>query len=44
MDDGEGMLDGTLKSHYTSFNSSKSKNGGPELEVYFALQLIREAD
>lgn len=42
-DDGEGMDDVTLERYGTPFNSSKSKNGGSGLGVYFALQLVKEA-
>lgn len=42
-DDGEGMDAETLKQYGTPFNSTKSKEGGTGLGVYFALQLIKEA-
>lgn len=43
IDDGDGM-DALSKERYgTPFNTSKSKNGGSGLGVYFALQLIKDA-
>lgn len=42
-DDGEGMDEETLERYGTPFNTTKSKNGGSGLGVYFALQLVKEA-
>ena len=43
IDDGDGMDALSIERYGTPFNTSKSKNGGSGLGVYFALQLIKDA-